>query len=85
MQKIESVSNDKIKLAVKVASSSKYRRQSGLFFLEGLRLCRDAALTDYEIESTFVTEIAKDKFPEDVAFILSKSPIFDLLSVCISV
>lgn len=73
MQRIESTTNDKIKLAVKVASSSKYRKQTGLFFLEGLRLCRDAVLTGYEIESTFVTENAMEKFSEDVDFILSKS------------
>lgn len=73
MLRIESTSNDKIKLAVKVADSAKYRRQTGLFFLEGMRLCRDAALTGYEIECTFVTESAYKKFPEDVEFIASKS------------
>lgn len=73
MIRIESTSNDKIKTAVKVATSSKYRRQSGLFFIEGLRLCRDAALTGYAIESTFITDYAAEKFPEDVAYIVSSS------------
>ncbi len=73
MDRIDSVSNDKIKLAVKVATSSKHRRQTGLFFLEGLRLCRDAALTGYEIECTFVTENALDKSPEEVQEIISVS------------
>lgn len=73
MLRIESVSNEKIKLAVKVADSSKHRRQTGLFFLEGLRLCRDAAITDYEIECAFATDAAYKKFPEDVEFIFSKS------------
>lgn len=71
--KIESVSNDKVKLAVKVASSSKFRKETGLFFLEGLRLCRDAVLTGYEIECTFVTEASEKKFPEDISFITSAS------------
>lgn len=71
--KIESVSNDKVKLAVKVASSSKFRKETGLFFLEGLRLCRDAALTGYEIEYAFVTQAAEKKFPEDIGFIASAS------------
>lgn len=73
MQRIESTSNEKIKAVVKVATSSKYRRQTGLFFLEGLRLCRDAALTGYEIESAFVSETAYEKFSEDAEFICSKS------------
>ncbi len=73
MDRIDSVSNDKIKLAVKVATSSKHRRQTGLFFLEGLRLCRDAALTGYEIECTFVTENAIEKSSQDVEKITSVS------------
>ena len=73
MDRIDSVSNDKIKLAVKVATSSKHRRQTGLFFLEGLRLCRDAALTGYEIECTFVTENAIEKLSQDVEKITSVS------------
>lgn len=73
MDRIDSVSNDRIKLAVKVATSSKHRRQTGLFFLEGLRLCRDAAITGYEIECTFVTENALEKSSEDIDIILSVS------------
>ena len=73
MQRIESVTNDKIKAVVKVATSARYRRETELFFLEGLRLCRDAALTGYEIETTFVSEAILEKFPEDIGFIISKS------------
>ena len=73
MDRIDSVSNDKIKLAVKVAASAKHRRQTGLFFLEGLRLCRDAALTGYEIEYAFVTENALSKSAEEIEKILSVS------------
>lgn len=73
MQRIESSTNDKIKAAVKVATSARYRRETGLFFLEGLRLCRDAALTGYEIETTFFSDNIIDKFPEDIDFIISKS------------
>jgi len=73
MDRIESTSNEKIKLAVKVATSSKHRRQTGLFFLEGLRLCRDAALTGYEIECTFISENVLAKLYEDLDVILSSS------------
>ena len=73
MDRIDSVSNDRIKLAVKVATSSKHRRQTGLFFLEGLRLCRDAALTEYEIECAFVTENALSKSADEIEDILTRS------------
>ncbi len=73
MLKIDSVSNDKIKLAVKIASSSKHRKNEGLFFLEGVRLCRDAALTGTEIEYAFFTSSAIEKFIDDVNFIADKA------------
>lgn len=73
MISIDSVSNERIKSAVKIASSAKTRRQTGMFFLEGLRLCRDAAVTGYEIESFFVSARAYEKFPEDADFIAEKS------------
>ncbi len=69
MISIDSVSNERIKSAVKIASSGKTRRQTGMFFLEGLRLCRDAAVTGYEIDSFFVSRRAYEKFTEDADFI----------------
>lgn len=73
MISIDSVSNDRIKSAVKIASSNKTRRQTGMFFLEGLRLCRDAAVTGYEIDSFFVSRRAYEKFTEDAGFIAEKA------------
>lgn len=73
MISIDSVSNERIKSAVKIASSAKTRRQTGMFFLEGLRLCRDAAVTGYQIESFFVSNRAYEKFKEDADFIAEKS------------
>lgn len=71
MISIDSVSNERVKSAVKIASSNKTRRQTGMFFLEGLRLCRDAALTGYEIDTFFVSRRAYEKFQEDSDFISS--------------
>lgn len=55
VEKITSVSNDKIKDAVKLTSSSSYRRKTGRFILEGVRLCRDAVLTGVKVENLFFT------------------------------
>ena len=52
---IISVSNPRIKAAVKLRESAKERREKGMFFLEGLRLCRDAARTNMVAETVFYT------------------------------
>ena len=76
MLRIDSINNDKIKLAVKIATSSKSRKKERLFFLEGLRLCRDAALTQAEIVYAFFTGSAAEKFSADVDYIASKADSF---------
>ncbi len=73
MNRLDSVSNDKIKTAVKIASSSKARKETGLFFLEGLRLCRDSALTGSVIRYAFITDKAYEKFSDDAELIASKA------------
>lgn len=70
---LDSVSNEKIKQAVKLRESAKYRRESGRFFLEGLRLCRDAAESEVQIFSLFFTEEAYEKYTRDIDFIGSKA------------
>lgn len=73
MNRIDSVRNEKIKYAVKVASSASKRKEDKVFFLEGLRLVRDAALTDVVIRCAFFTDKATERFAYDVAFIESKA------------
>ncbi len=69
MNRIDSVSNDKIKLACKIASSAKKRRIERMFFLEGLRLCRDAVFSGVEIVYSFFGENTFAKFQSDVELI----------------
>lgn len=73
MLKIDSLSNEKIKLCTKIISSSKHRREKGLFFLEGLRLCRDAAVTGCVIEFAFFTRKAIEAKAGDVDFISGRA------------
>ncbi len=89
MNRLDSVSNEKIKLAVKIAASAKARKETGLFFLEGLRLCRDSALTGTAIRYAFITDKAYEKFGSDADFICWKAkesylisePVADKLSL----
>lgn len=70
---IDSTSNAKIKHAAKLATSSKYRKENGEFFLEGLRLCFDALNSGIKTESVFFTEKAYEK---------SKALIDSMLLMC---
>ncbi|MBQ8787269.1 MAG: RNA methyltransferase [Oscillospiraceae bacterium] len=56
MQKITSKDNPNIKLYVKLAGGRKYRKENGLFTLEGVRLVEDAVKENAELHSVFVTE-----------------------------
>ena len=73
MNRIDSVNNEKIKYAVKISSSSSKRKEDRMFFLEGLRLCRDAALTGVKIRMAFITDKAYEKNCEDALFIFEKA------------
>ena len=56
MQKITSKDNPNIKLYVKLAGGKKYRKENGMFTLEGVRLVEDAVKENAELHSVFVTE-----------------------------
>lgn len=84
MNRIDSVANEKIKYAVKIASSSSRRKEDGVFFLEGLRLCRDAALTGVKIRMAFFTDKAYEKNEEDALFISEKAESSFLVSTAVA-
>lgn len=84
MNRIDSVSNEKIKYAVKVASSASKRKEDGVFFLEGLRLCRDAALTGIKIQMAFFTDKAFEKNTDDVSFIAERAAVSYLVSSAVA-
>lgn len=63
---VSSKDNPAVKHAAKLMKSARYRRQSGEFAAEGLRLCRDAMLSGAKISSLFFTEEALGKNPIDL-------------------
>lgn len=69
--RISSKDNRKIKDTVKLISSAKYRSQTGLFVLEGVRLCCDAAQCSISIQSLFVTDDALSRYDEKVKLLTS--------------
>lgn len=58
-----------MKYAVKLREKDSFRRQEGLFFIEGARLCADAALSCIEIKELYVTESALNKYSEYVRLV----------------
>lgn len=64
MESITSKNNEKIKYAVSLKDSSSERKKSACFFVEGARLCFDAAQSDVDILQFFFTQKAKEKFAD---------------------
>ena len=63
MPMISSKENPRVKQLSKLQKSARFRRQSGLFIAEGLRICRDAMKSGAEILTLYVTERATEKYP----------------------
>lgn len=73
MENITSRNNDKIKYAVSLKNSASARRKNGRFFLEGARLCADAAKSGADILQFFFTKKAAEKFADYYGEIIKKS------------
>ena len=73
MLTLSSKDNNNIKNTVKLINSSKFRRKSGLFVAEGLRVCYDALLSGAEIDTVFVTGDALDKHTEKIGELCEKA------------
>ena len=54
--------NEMIQNAVKLAACAEYRRERGLYFLEGARLCSDAASSGVTVRTLLYTEAAAEKY-----------------------
>ncbi len=65
--------NPKIKELKELTVKPHARRSAGLFVCDGVRLCRDAVLSDRKIESVFVTENCTEKFYDDVKMITASA------------
>ncbi len=63
---INAKNNPKIKDVKSLLTSSKDRKNSGLFVVEGVRLCCDALLSGCEIESVFCTENCAEKYDDEI-------------------
>lgn len=65
MEKITGKNNDVIKGVKKLFTSSKLRREQGLFVLEGARLVFDVLNSFYEVKYFLITEKSFERYEED--------------------
>ena len=72
-EQISSKNNERIKQVHRLVASSSERADMGLFVLEGLRLCRDAAQNGVIATELYFTEYALSKFHDDVELMIAKS------------
>ncbi len=73
MERLTAKQNEKIKSAVSVRDSARERRERGLFFLEGARLCGDAAENLVLIYMSFITSEAMEKYASKAQLIISSA------------
>ena len=69
---ITAKSNEKIKAAVQLRDSAKARREQGMFFLEGARLCADAS-GNVEVVRLFYTSKAAEKYCDEVTLLKERA------------
>lgn len=73
MPMITGKDNELIKDTAKLMSSAKYRRESGRFAAEGVRLCMDGALSGAVIQWFLYTESAQKKYAEEFMLLQQKA------------
>ena len=77
---ITAKNNPKIKETKALLTSSKERKNSGLFVLEGVRLCCDAIKSGCKVTNAFCTENCMEKYGEDIALVKENCNNFYLAS-----
>lgn len=71
MDYISTKENKTIKNITKLLSSAKYRKQSGEFVCEGIRLCKDAVLSGAKVSTFLCTEDAMNKYKDECEMFIS--------------
>lgn len=71
MDKITSRDNQYVRQARRLLAETKYRRQTGLFALEGARLCGDAAMSGAAIQTVLYTARAVKSYGDTLQTLLA--------------
>lgn len=77
---IVSRENNKVKYAVKLLISAKFRSKQNSFIIEGFRLCKDAVLSNIIIKHVLFTKNASIKYKDSLNYILNSSENISMVS-----
>lgn len=77
---VTSKDNEIIKLIGKLNSAKKFRREFGLFVVEGVRICEDAIKENAGIYCGLVSESACERYPEIVSSLSERAERFCVIS-----
>ena len=72
-QSITSKENPACKRVVKLSSDASHRKAQGVFVIEGLRLCYDAALSGVQLREVYFTRQAGEKYSSEIECILQNA------------
>ncbi len=72
MEEITSRNNPTVKAAA-LLKELKQRKNTGLFLLEGARLCKDAALNGITVKQLFITARAREKYSQEAELLENKA------------
>ncbi|MBO5321058.1 MAG: RNA methyltransferase [Clostridia bacterium] len=72
LKEITSKDNSLIKLVCELQRSSKKRKETGLFVLEGLRITKDALDNSIEFDKIIVSRTALERYEQDIENLLSR-------------
>lgn len=75
---ITSRDNRYIRDFCRLSAEVKYRRESGLFAMEGARLCTDAVRSGIEVQTVLFTAHAKNTYPQAVELLSGVAPAFEI-------
>jgi rRNA methylases len=73
MIKISSKDNAAVRRAMRLMTSARERRKTGLIICEGARLCSDAAESGVEVEELFCTDTALEKYSDYLKKLIEKA------------
>ena len=72
---ITSRKNPAVMFFRELCRDAKAREESGLLCAEGVKLCMDAVRSQLEIKNAFVTDSAKEKYPEEFSALSQKADV----------
>ena len=77
---ISSRENPVVKQIIALQKSADNRKKSGLFVIEGLRICKDAIENNVNVSRLIVSKTALKKYNDDIEYLSDFAPVFNVVT-----